>query len=94
MKMPITKFNALMKLVKRAIKDYGRTNKVKAQQFDERLRKVVDAYNSRDSLTFTSEVVSDFVDSLSDRLIDILRDLKEDKDSFEKMGVTMRKRQF
>lgn len=92
MKMPITKFNALMKLVKRAIKDYGRTNKVKAQQFDERLRKVVDAYNSRDSLTFTSEVVSDFVDSLSDRLIDILRDLKEDKDSFEKMGVTMRKR--
>lgn len=65
---------------------------MKAQQFDERLRKVVDAYNSRDSLTFTSEVVSDFVDSLSDRLIDILRDLKEDKDSFEKMGVTMRKR--
>lgn len=94
MKMPITKFNALMKLVKRAIKDYGRTNKVKAQQFDERLRKVVDAYNSRDSLTFTSEVVSDFVDSLSDRLIDILRDLKEDKDSFEKMGVTYEEKAF
>lgn len=94
MKMPITKFNALMKLVKRAIKDYGRTNKVKAQQFDERLRKVVDAYNSRDSLTFTSEVVSDFVDSLSDQLIDILRDLKEDKDSFEKMGVTYEEKAF
>ena len=49
---------------------------MKAQQFDERLRKVVDAYNSRDNLTFTSEVVSDFVDNLSDQLIVILRDLK------------------
>ena len=94
MKMPITKFNALMKLVKRAIKDYGRTNKVKAQQFDERLRKVVDAYNSRDNLTFTSEVVSDFVDNLSEQLIDILRDLKEDKDSFEKMGITYEEKAF
>ena len=80
--------------MKRAIKDYGRTNKVKAQQFDERLRKVVDAYNSRDSLTFTSEVVSDFVDNLSDQLIDILRDLKEDKDSFEKMGITYEEKAF
>ena len=94
MKMPITKFNALMKLVRRAIREYGRTNKVKAQQFDERLRKVVDAYNSRDNLTFTSEVVSDFVDSLSDQLIDILRDLKEDKSSFEKMGVTYEEKAF
>ena len=94
MKMPITKFNALMKLVRRAIKDYGRTNKVKAQQFDERLRKVVDAYNSRDNLTFTSEVVSDFVDNLSDRLIDILRDLKKDKSSFGRMGVTYEEKAF
>ena len=94
MKMPITRFNALMKLVKRAIKDYGRTNKVKARQFDERLRKVVDAYNSRDDLTFTSKVVSDFVDNLSDQLIDILRDLKEDKSSFERMGVTYAEKAF
>lgn len=93
-KMPITKFNALMKLVRRAIREYGRTNKVKAQQFDERLRKVVDAYNTRDNLTFASEVVSDFVDSLSDQLIDILRDLKEDKNSFEKMGVTYEEKAF
>lgn len=94
MKMPITKFNALMKLVKRAIKDYGRTNKVKAQQFDERLRKVVVEYNSRDNLTFTSEVVSGFVDNLSDQLIGILRNLKEDKSSFERMGVTYKEKAF
>lgn len=50
MKLPITKFNALLKLLRRAIADYGRTNKVKAIEFDERLRQVVDEYNSRDKL--------------------------------------------
>ena len=67
-KMPITKFNALLKLVRKAIKAYGRTNKVKSIEFSERLRKVVDDYNTRDSLQFTSEVVADFVDDLSDQL--------------------------
>ena len=94
MKMPITKFNALLKLVRRAIREYGRTNKVKAVQFDERLRKVVDAYNSRDNLTFTSEVVSDFVDSLSDQLVAILNDLRQDKASFAEMGVTFEEKAF
>ena len=94
MQMPITKFNALLKLVRKAIKSYSQTNKVKALQFDERLRKVVDTYNTRDNLTFTSEVVSDFVDSLSDQLIDILNDLKEDKESFEKMGITYEEKVF
>lgn len=94
MKMPITKFNALLKLVRRAITSYGRTNKVKAVQFDERLRKVVAEYNSRDNLTFTSEVVSDFVNSLSDQLVDIIDSLKEDQESFEKLGITYEEKTF
>ena len=76
-KLPITKFNALLKLLRKAISAYGRTNKVKAMEFDERLRKVVDDYNSRDKLVFTNEVVSDFVNDLSDQLLQILRDLQD-----------------
>ena len=45
---------------------------LKAIEFDERLRRVVDEYNSRDKLVFTSEVVADFVNDLSDELIKIL----------------------
>ena len=93
-KMPITKFNALMKLLKKAINSYGKTNKVKALEFDERLRRVVDAYNSRDKLVFTSEVVSDFVNDLSEQLINIMRDLQEDKTSFEKMGISYEEKAF
>lgn len=93
-KMPITKFNALLKLLRKAISAYGRTNKVKAVEFDERLRKVVEAYNSRDKLIFTSEVVADFVNDLSDELIKILKDLQEDKTSFEKLGISYEEKAF
>lgn len=82
-KLPITKFNALLKLLKKAIMAYGRVNKVKAIEFDERLKRVVDIYNTRDKLVFTSEVVADFIDDLSDQLLEILKDLKDDKTSFE-----------
>ena len=93
-KMPITRFNALLKLLRKAITAYGRTNKVKSIAFDERLKQVVDAYNSRDKLVFTSEVVADFVNDLSDQLIQILKDLQEDKSSFEKMGITYEEKAF
>lgn len=93
-KMPITKFNALLKMVRKAIRTYGHTNKVKAMEFGERLRKVVEAYNNRDNLQFTSEVVSDFVDDLSDQLIQIMKDLEKDRSSFEQMGITYEEKAF
>ena len=92
--LPITKFNALLKLLKKAITSYGRTNKVKAIEFDERLRQVVDAYNSRDKLVFTSEVVADFVNDLSDKLIKIMNDLKADQTSFERLGISYEEKAF
>ena len=93
-KMPITKFNALLKLLRKAIAAYGRTNKVKAVEFDERLKQVVEAYNSRDKLVFISETVADFVDDLSDQLLRIFNDLQEDKVSFEKLGITYEEKAF
>ncbi len=92
--MPITKFNALLKLLKKAISTYGRVNKIKSLEFDERLRKVIENYNSRDKLVFTSEVVADFVNGLSDELLRIFRDLETDKTSFEKMGISFEEKAF
>lgn len=93
-KMPITKFNALLKLLRKAITAYGKTNKVKAVEFDERLKQVVEVYNNRDKLVFTSEVIADFVNDLSDKLLNIFQDLQEDKISFEKLGITYEEKAF
>ncbi|MCX7714113.1 MAG: HsdR family type I site-specific deoxyribonuclease [Clostridia bacterium] len=92
--LPISKFNALLKLLKKAISGYGRINKIKAIAFDERLKKVVESYNNRDKLMFTSEVVADFINGLSDELIKILSDLQADKTSFEKLGITFEEKAF
>ena len=93
-KMPMTKFNALIKLLKKAIKGYSRKNKSKADEFDEMLRRVVEKYNNRDNLVFTNNVVGDFVNSLSDELMNIFSQLEDDKKSFEKMGITFEEKAF
>ncbi len=93
-KLPITKFNALLKLLRKAISGYGKVNKVKAIEFDTRLRAVVENYNNRDKLVFTSEVVADFINGLSEELVKILSDLQSDKTSFEALGITYVEKAF
>jgi len=39
-------------------------------------------------LVFKSVVVADFVNGLSDEIIKIIDDPKEDKNSFEKLGIS------
>ena len=84
-KLPITKFNALLKMARKAITEYGHINKGRAVDFDERLKKVVEEYNNRDNLAFTSEVVADFVNDLSDQLMNIMKDIQTDIAGGEKI---------
>ena len=93
-KMPITKFNALLKLAKKNIAAYGRTNKIKSIEFDKRLKKIVDEYNSRDKIKFVNAVVADVVNDLSDKLVQILKDLEIDQKSFEQLGITYKEKVF
>lgn len=92
--MPITKFNALLKLLRRAIDQYGQTNQVKAVEFSERLSKVVEAYNNRDNQTFVSEVTADFINSLSDEIMKMLKDLQIDMESFKELDITYEEKAF
>jgi type I restriction enzyme R subunit len=92
--LPISKFNALLKLLRKAISGYGMTNKIKAIEFDKRLKDIIDQYNNRDKLVFTSEVVADFINGLSDELIKVFSDLQTDKTSFEKLGISFEEKAF
>ena len=93
-KMPMTKFNALLKLLKKSINGYRRKNKTQASHFDEMLKRVVERYNNRDNLVFTNQVVGDFVDSLSDELMNIFTQLEDDKKSFVKLGISFEEKAF
>ncbi|PLS26332.1 type I restriction endonuclease subunit R [Bifidobacterium parmae] len=92
--LPITKYNALIRLLRRSIREYGRTNGVMAEEFGKRLQRIVDAYNTRDNLQFVSDTVADFVDDLSVQLLDLLKDLEADRRSFEDLGLTYEEKAF
>jgi len=85
-KMPISKFNALVKLLRQAIKEFGKINKLKSIEYSEKLQKTIDKYNNRDNFVFVSETVSDFVESLSEELIKHYTDLAKDRDIYKEKG--------
>lgn len=92
--LPISKFNALLQLLRKAISNYSMTNKVKAIEFDKRLKSVVEKYNERDALVFTSEVVADFINDLSNELIKLMQDLQDDQTSFKMLGISYEEKAF
>lgn len=105
MKMPFTKFQILCKMVAKAIRAYSRTNKIQAEHFQKMLEETIDAYNTRDNLTFTNEVtqnvlndvidiVSYKINSLSNRLVNIFKDLKADSEKFKELGITFEEKAF
>ena len=104
-KMPYTKFQILCKMVAHAIKAYKKTNKIQAEKFEKMLEDTIEAYNTRDKLTFTNEVtkgvvtgvvgiVEDKVNELSDRLLQILKDLKTDSEKFKELGISFEEKAF
>lgn len=104
-KLPHTKFQILLRVLKRAIREYSRTNKVAAKRFDDMMEKVVEAYNTRDKLDFATKVVGETlgsiqelidnrVNELSGQLADIFRQLQTDKSKFRDLGITFEEKAF
>lgn len=104
-KLPNTKFQLLVKMLRRAITGYKKTNKVRAEYFERMLAETVEEYNNRDRLTFTNEVATDTINAVNDlisaavdgmnrKLKDLLRQIKDDKDEFKALGITFEEKAF
>lgn len=89
-----TRYQALIKLLKKAIKEFGKTNKLKAALFSKKLKAVIDKYNTRNELNEVEEIIEDVVDNLSEELETIFKDLKEEKNSFEALGISFDEKAF
>ena len=104
-KLPHTKFQLLVKSLKKAIREYGRTNQLKAQRFDERLLKIIDKYNTRDKLVFANKVASTTIsaiqgvvnqklDELTNEVIELFKRLRKDREEFKRLGITFEEKAF
>ena len=90
-KLPNTKVKILAQLLKKKINEFKKVNKIKAKTFEERLQAVLDNYNSRMS---DADYVKSILDDVSDQLMELLRQIKEEQESFNSMGIDYEEKAF
>lgn len=89
--LPNTKIKILQRLLSQAIEEFKKVNKIMGMEFAERLRQVVDEYNSRrGDEAFANEVL----DEVAAQLADLLFSLKRERDSFKDMGIDFEEKAF
>lgn len=104
-KMPNTKFQILVKMLSKAIKEYSKTNMVAAKRFEDMLKELVQQYNDRDKDIFGNkvagqtvaqiqQVIDNKVQSLTDKILELFKSLKKDKEKFKELGITFEEKAF
>lgn len=89
--LPNTKIKLLQKLLSQAIDEYKKVNKIKGKEFSDRMNAIVDSYNDR----IKDEVYAHQVlDNVAEELSQLLAKLKEEKNSFESMGIDFEEKAF
>ena len=100
-KMPASKLELLVKMLRKQITEYGKTNQVAAKKFQEMLEKTIEEYHERrkhlsaEEAGATQEEASEsIIKSATEQALSILRDMNEDKESFRKIGLTFEEKAF
>ncbi len=100
-KLPATKLEVLVKLLRRQIKEYGNVNRVAAKKFQEMLEETIEKYHERrkslsaDEANETQEEATDQIISEAMRqALEILQGMQESRESFRKMGLTFEEKAF
>ena len=88
---PNTKIKVLQQLLSQAIGEFKKVNKIKALTFSERLQNIVNIYNAR---TMDAAEVTEILDEVASEMIELMNDLVDEKQSFEKMGINYEEKSF
>ena len=100
-KLPATRLELLIKMLRRSITQYRDTNKLAAEKFEEMLQKTIDDYHNRRTKLSSEEAsaaqrdaVDEIIRNATQQALEILNQLGEDKDSFRKLGLTFQEKAF
>lgn len=90
-KLPNTKIKLLQQLLKRAIEDFKKVNKIKGVDFTKQFQALVNKYNERDEKnTWSTEGVAE----LTDEFFELVHSLQREKESFGEMGIDLEEKSF
>ena len=100
-KMPATKLELLVKLLRVQIKEYSKVNKIEAQSYREMLEKTISVYHERrkhldaEEAGVTQEKASDdIIQEATNQALSILSQMNESRESFRKLGLTFEEKAF
>ncbi len=100
-KLPATKLEVLIKMLRKSIKEYKDTNKIAAEKYEELLNRTLEEYHNRraslsseEATSTQTEAVDSIIRNATQQALDILSKLGEDKDSFRKLGLTFEEKAF
>ncbi len=100
-KMPATKLELLVKMIRKQIKEYSRINKVAAKTYQQMLEETIAAYHERrkhlsaEEAGATQEQASeDIIKSATKQALQILEQMNKSRESFRKIGLTFEEKAF
>ncbi len=100
-KLPASKLELLIKVLRKQITEYRKTNQVEAKKFQEMLEKTIEEYHERrkhltvEEAGETQEQASeDIIKSATEQALKILREMNESRESFRKIGLTFEEKAF
>lgn len=100
-KMPASKLEMLIKLLRQQITEYGKTNQVASKKFQEMLEETIKFYHERRKFLSEQEAgaaqehaADDIIKKAMDEALKILNGMKADRESFRKLGLTFEEKAF
>lgn len=100
-KMPASKLELLVKMLRKNITEYGKTNQVAAKKYQEMLEETINEYHERrkhlsaeeagEAQEYTSEEI---IRNATEQALRILKEMNADRESFRKIGLTFEEKAF
>ena len=100
-KMPASKLELLVKMLRKQIKEYSKTNQMAAKKFQEMLEETIKQYHERRKHLTAEEAgeaqeqtANEIIKNATEQALRILKDMKADRESFRKIGLTFEEKAF
>ena len=100
-KMPASKLEVLIKLLRHQITEYGKVNQVASKKFQEMLEATIKQYHDRrkflseeEAGATQEETAESIIKMATEQALNILKGMQADRDSFRKLGLTFEEKAF
>lgn len=100
-KMPASKLELLVKMLRKQIKEYSKTNQMAAKKFQEMLEETIKQYHQRRKHLTAEEAgeaqehtTEEIIKNATEQALRILKDMNADRESFRKIGLTFEEKAF